>query len=221
MFDSLRVRPAMFAQVLLAMIVAITLAGARSQPISADEAVSDPPETVPMGQPGSLYEYELTVVNVATNPFKLLDAYSPGLRLNSNQSIIMIQIEAIYTGDSVGTPKDDFWYEITDRNGYDHLHGTSSCEAWPLPPGVVHLKPGETARFNLCFLVPTPPVATDELKLVAGTKLITEQWPVPFSLDAAVAGDAEGCACALPTPAPLPPQPPPCGCLPPGAEDKA
>lgn len=189
-------------QFVFAIMITITLAVLPS-PVAATYPPGDPPETVPFGTQGGIEDYELTVVNVAVNPFGLLDAYNPGLFVNSSDIIVMIQIEATYTGDDKGYADNDFSFSITDGDNYHYDHNGNSCERWPLSPDAVQFAAGETRRFNLCFEVPVPPVGVSDLQLVAFTNLITDQWPVPFSLDEPDGTHEDDDAV------------PPCGCTPP------
>lgn len=193
-----------------AITITVALAVLPSPAAAATYPPGDPPETVPFGTRGGIEDYELTVVNVAVNPFGLLDAYDPGLFVNSNDTVVMVQIEATYTGDDTGYADEDFSFSITDGDDYHYDHTGNSCERWPLSPDAVRFQPDETRRFNLCFEIPVPPVGISDLELVAYTNLITDRWPVTYSLDEEYVN--------YPSDDLVPPGP--CGCTPPKPDDK-
>jgi hypothetical protein len=155
-----------------------------------------PHDTVPYGAWDTVHDYTLRVVNVELDASDLLHAFDPSLPYVADASYVMVQLEATYTGSHTGRPGVDLWFSVTDGERHfdvdDH-----TCERWPFPPGDVTLQPGETGRFNLCFVLPMWQMMDAEIALVAHTNLITEQWPVPFSLIPPI-DDAPDCGCLPP-----------------------
>lgn len=187
------------------LLIAATMLGAT--PASADYPPGEPPETVPFGRPGEVTDYWLTVVNVDVDAGDLIRTYDPSVPVDDATSLVMIQIEATYTGDSVGHPGGDMSYSLLDSSGryHDLLH--HACPAWPFSPDSVALTPGQTGRFNLCFAMPAGAISTDQVadsggpaaELIVFTNLITDQWPVGYSLDEPASPldpDAPDCGCA-------------------------
>lgn len=199
-------------QIAFVMIAAIAL-GALPSAATADYPPGEPPEPVPFGETGTLPDYELTVVNVDRNAEALLRTFDPSMPHISDTAWVMIQVEATYTGETTGNPGQDLSFSMhtSEDNAFDEVD--RSCEQrWPHPPESVTLAPGETDRFNLCFTMPLWMMPNVELELVTYTNLITDQWPVPLSLD------EPGTDAPKDTPTPNPP--PPCGCVEPPRDNE-
>ncbi len=195
----------------------VMIAGALPRAASADYPVGDPPETVPFSHAGDVVDYELRVVNVDFDAGDLIHAYEPSVSVPTGTVVVMIQVEATYIGDDVGRPADDMDYSLSDIGGQHHDLLAVACPAWPAPPDDLALAPGQTGRFNLCFLMPAERMSTlwvigtdgteitvepaDLAKLTVNTRIITDQWPVTFSLNEAespIGPDLPDCGCALP-----------------------
>jgi hypothetical protein len=97
------------------------------------------------------------------------------------------------------------------------MEPAAACPAWPFPPDDLALTPGQTGHFNLCFVMPLKSMSTqwviatdgthltvepaDLARLTVSSRLITDQWPATFSLDASKSildPDVPDCGCALP-----------------------
>ncbi len=179
--------------------------------VSATYPPGAPPKTTPFGQTGIVEDYELSVVNVEPDADALLRAFDPDRVFMTDTAWVMIQIEATYTGDRVGDPGDDMLYVLHDGQAGYFDSWEHACDRWPFPPDRVRLDPGESARFNLCFQVPLWLSWGPDADLIVHTNLLTDQWPVPFSLDAQQV-DRPDCGCM---------PPPPCSCIPPAEVDTA
>lgn len=199
------------------IVLLVLLAVAFPHAVSADYPSGDPPETVPFGYAGEVVDYDLTIINVDFNAGDLLRTYNPSFPTTSDTAVVMIQIEATYTGDGVGHPRDDMDYSLSDIGGHHHDLLAHACPAWPFPPDDLALTPGRTGRFNLCFLIPVERMSTqwiiatdgteitvepgDIARLTVNTRIITDQWPVSFSLDkpeSPIDPDLPDCGCVLP-----------------------
>jgi hypothetical protein len=196
----IRLSKTRFASMLLVLIAMMTWTASAG----ADYPPGNPPDTVAPGETGELIDYELAVVDVDFDAKTRLHAHDRSDRAISDVAYVMIQIEATYTGDSVGRPAEDMSYTLSDADGYFYDLPDHACPAWPIPPEHIALRPGETARFNLCFVMPYHAIAAETgsaPELTVFTNLITDQWPVTFALDApgqSTPTPATPCSCAPP-----------------------
>ncbi len=211
------------------LLVALILSLSGAVPAgAADYPSGDPPDTVPFGEIGTLPDYELRLIDFTWDGEPLLRTYHPSMGFTSDTAWIMIRIEATLTGSTTASPGDDLWFTLRDVDGAAGGFLARPCDQWPFPPDAVRLASGETASFNLCFelpqwmAMPSRIYSIDgieityqpdrHIELIAHTDLITDQWPVPFSLhDPGSDDDSADCACL----------PPPCGCLQPPENDLA
>ena len=183
----------------LVLVILGSLLVVSAPAIAADYPPGNPPDTVEYSDAGTIIDYKLRIVNVELDAEEILRAFDPSMGSASDTAWVMIQVEATYTGDLVGYPADDMEYTVSDNDGNTYDLFSHACPAWPFSPDDVTLQPGETARFNLCFAMPAwlvmpywmvtvdgdeYTVQPDEhMELIVYTNILTDQWPVAFSLN--------------------------------------